>query len=585
MAEDIVNSMDAYTEISPSGEGIRILFLAPGYKYDGDKYYIKNSKIGLEIYIAGMTDRYLTVTGNVIRERDIADRSDRLPGILGKYMLRPKQETAPKPQRETLPLRMTDNELLDKAMSNETKNSDKFFQLWTGNYSGYPSQSEADMALCNMLAFWTACDSDRIDSLFRQSGLMRDKWDSHRGAGTYGSDTIKQAIANCREVYTPAQSENKPPRTKDRGKVGKDTANSENMPHEPENPAQGENAAEESPAERQEREYLARTPDNVSSYISSLMAGEIDKFKQSKDRKTGFDNLDKEAGGLYPGLYILGAITSLGKTTFVHQIADNLAMSGEHVIYFSLEQSRLELVSKSIARITAQRDMKTAVNSLAIRAGKLPKHVLKASEDYCKAVENRLSIVEGNFNCSPGFIREYVERYIKANGAKPTVIIDYLQIMQADEDKRQSTKEVVDTVMTELRRMARDMDITILAISSVNRMNYLIPFDFESLKESGGIEYTADVVWGLQLSCITHDEVFLKSGPKDKIAQKREIVRMAKAATPRKVELVCIKNRYGRSSYSCQFEYYPENDLYRAVPEFEDLPALEDESTSGVMKF
>ena len=92
------------------------------------------------------------------------------------------------------------------------------------------------------------------------------------------------------------------------------------------------------------------TPDSVTAYINSLMAGEIENFRRSSTRKTGFENLDRQAGGIYPGLYVLGAISSLGKTTFIHQVADQMAAAGEHILFFSMEQSRLEMVSKSLAR-------------------------------------------------------------------------------------------------------------------------------------------------------------------------------------------------------------------------------------------
>ncbi len=108
-----------------------------------------------------------------------------------------------------------------------------------------------------------------------------------------------------------------------------------------------------------------------------------------------------------------------------------------------------------------------------------------------------------------------------------------------------------------------------LVISSLNRSNYIAPIDFESFKESGGIEYTADVVWGLQLS-IMNNAAFNSS---QEIIKKREIVRVAKAEIPRKLQLVCLKNRYGRSSYECDFDYYPESDLFVSVlGDFTRLP-------------
>lgn len=302
-------------------------------------------------------------------------------------------------------------------------------------------------------------------------------------------------------------------------------------------------------------------PDNTSYYIDALMSADIEKFK--RDKKTGFDNLDRQAGGLYAGLYVLAAISSLGKTSFALQLADQLAESGQDVIFFSLEQSKLELVSKSLARRTAQNDMNSAVTSLAIRKGYLPRQVLTAATEYKKAVSDRLSIIEGNFACNISFIGDYIRSYIARNKTRPVVFIDYLQILQPEKDERgrtQSTKETVDTTVTTLKRISQELGLTVIVISSVNRANYLTPIDFESLKESGGIEFTADVIWGLQLQCLNSDPVFDKE---NKTKEKRDKVREAKAETPRKIELSCLKNRYGISSYSCYFDYYPANDLFK----------------------
>lgn len=320
----------------------------------------------------------------------------------------------------------------------------------------------------------------------------------------------------------------------------------------------GDKAAFIEAIEQAQRRTAAK-PDNTQYYIDALMTGEIERFKD--DKKTGFSNLDKEAGGLYAGLYVLAAISSLGKTSFALQLADQLAAGGNDIIFFSLEQSKLELVSKSLARKTAQADPEKAVTSLAIRKGYLPRQVLDAATAYKHEVQDRISIVEGNFSCNISFIGDYIRQYIRRTGTRPIIFIDYLQILQPAEDtRRQSTKETIDSTVTELKRLSRELDLTVIVISSVNRANYLTPIDFESLKESGSIEFSCDVLWGLQLQCLNSAE-FEKAA--NKIKEQREIVKKAKAATPRKIELSCLKNRYGIANYSCYFEYYPANDLFK----------------------
>ena len=314
----------------------------------------------------------------------------------------------------------------------------------------------------------------------------------------------------------------------------------------------------------------ATRPDNTAGYIDHFMEREILELMERSNIKTGFSELDKQSGGLYPGLYVIAATSSLGKTTFVHQISDQLAAAGQEVLFFSLEQSRLELVSKSLARILRQMKQGTIpgaesvgmiapTTSLDIRRGRGGALINIAANEYKDRVKDRLSIIEGNFNCNISFIGDYIRQYIERTGSRPIVVIDYLQILQpATEDKRGTTKETIDMTVTELKRISRENNLTVFVISSVNRTNYLSPIDFESLKESGGIEYTADVIWGLQFNCI-NEPLFAKDKA---IKEKRDRIRQAKAAKKREIQLVCLKNRYGIASFDCLFDYEPEFDLF-----------------------
>lgn len=315
------------------------------------------------------------------------------------------------------------------------------------------------------------------------------------------------------------------------------------------------------------RKLVTTKPDNTALYIDLFMGSDIGKFKEIP---TGFEEFDLVAGGLYPGLYVIAAISSLGKTTFSLQMAEQIAGAGNDVIFFSLEQSRFEMVAKGISRRTAQKDMRKAVTALAIRKGYVPPHVGEAAEQYKADVGDRLSIVEGNFNCDIAYISDYIRRYVASNGVRPVVFVDYLQILQPTET-RQNTKETVDNAVTELKRLSREVNIPIVAISSVNRANYLTPIDFESLKESGGIEYTADVIIGLQLQCL-NSELFAKE---KKTTEKRAAVKKAKAANPRKIELVCLKNRYGTPKFSCYFDYYAAYDLMTKCTKLDFVPEYE----------
>lgn len=204
MAEDIVGMMDSYTERSPSGRGLRILFRATGFPYDKARYYINNQRLGLECYIVGATNKYVTVTGDTLTPgKGLEERGEQLRRVLEKYMVRERAKEQPvsPPLAQSAPVDLIDAELIAKIK--QSKSGRLFSALWGGDISGYKSRSEADIALCNMLAFWTGKDPQRMDSLFRQSGLMREKWDRPTAGSTYGQLTIEQAIRDCRDVYGP----------------------------------------------------------------------------------------------------------------------------------------------------------------------------------------------------------------------------------------------------------------------------------------------------------------------------------------------------------------------------------------------
>lgn len=209
LSQEIVDKLGSYTERSPSGTGIHILCCAPGLTFDKERYYVKNSRIGLEVYPAGITQRYLTLTGDVLVDEEVNLRKDELRELLEKYMRRPTS-CAPAPgteQAETAAGDMTsavldDADLIDRML--KSAKGESIARLWAGEWdTDYGSQSEADMAFCNHLAFWTRKDPLWMDRLFRQSGLMRDKWDRAQSGSTYGALTIRRAISDAKEVWEP----------------------------------------------------------------------------------------------------------------------------------------------------------------------------------------------------------------------------------------------------------------------------------------------------------------------------------------------------------------------------------------------
>lgn len=202
LALDVMTTMHCYSETSPGGDGLRILFKARDFAYDRDRYYINcpDKKKGFEVYIAGCTQKFVTITGNTLTPGlDLEERGDEIKVLLERYMVKPTQ-TANKdgPISQQKNTNLSDLQVIEKA-----KNSTKFALLWDGDWSGYGSHSEGDLALCSMLAWWTGKDSQQIDRLFRASKMIRPKWDTRRGGSTYGKDTIQKAIDLCEGGYDP----------------------------------------------------------------------------------------------------------------------------------------------------------------------------------------------------------------------------------------------------------------------------------------------------------------------------------------------------------------------------------------------
>ena len=190
----------AYFEKSPSGTGLRGFFkLSPDFAYDKTVYYINNRKHGLEVYLPGTTNRFVTVTGDMFRNGTVTQDDKALQTALDTFMKRSTRVSS----KTVEPCSYLDDDGVI-AHASASESGDKFKALYAGNWEeGYDSQSDADMALVSILAFWCGNVEEQIDRIFRTSGLMRDKWDRHTGDSTYGQITIRNAVSTNSAIYTP----------------------------------------------------------------------------------------------------------------------------------------------------------------------------------------------------------------------------------------------------------------------------------------------------------------------------------------------------------------------------------------------
>lgn len=298
--------------------------------------------------------------------------------------------------------------------------------------------------------------------------------------------------------------------------------------------------------ENAERESYLKN--SVENYIDNFING-VHDLANTRCIPTGFPHLDAVLdGGLFEGLYIFGAISSLGKTTFVLQIADQIAKQGQDVLIFSLEMARTELMAKSISRLTLlSGNHRNAKTTRGITMGsRYADYSAEEIETINRAVERYRSyarnifIHEGVGDIGTDQIRAEIEKHIRTMGTKPVVVIDYVQIL-APADIRATDKQNTDKAVLELKRISRDFKIPVLGISSFNRTSYKDAVNMGAFKESGSLEYGSDVLIGLQLRGAGEGDFDVDA---------------AKQADPRKVEVVILKNRNGATGKHLMFDYY-----------------------------
>lgn len=316
--------------------------------------------------------------------------------------------------------------------------------------------------------------------------------------------------------------------------------------------------------EIQEENEKILTQNSCYSHLNSI----LNKFISNRNKKllsTGYSKLDKAlGGGLYNSLYVVGGISGLGKTSVVLNIVENLAKEEQDVLFISLEMSREELVAKSLSRFTretvdkrftpmdypSQRDIQNG--NFDIEAPYFQEGLINYAE-----ASKRIFIKEANFNYNTELIREDIIKHKALRGKAPVVVVDYLQVLPCLKDYGDDKKNI-DFNITELKRISREFDTPVIVISSIGRQYYKKPIDFEAFKSSGNIEFTADVVIGLQYSFMA--DIGNKSD-----TEIQSMYQEAKAQYPREVQTVILKNRNGSIGEYTDFIYEPKYNYFKEV--------------------
>lgn len=332
------------------------------------------------------------------------------------------------------------------------------------------------------------------------------------------------------------------------------------------------------------REQAPTTPAVIdpAEYMRTTAASYIDTFWDDPANlaapiPTGYSLLDRQLdGGLYTGLYVIGALSTMGKTTFTLQMANQMAQAGHDILFFSLEMSRAELIAKSLSNLTATIEagyigesvaeaivkggLRNAKTARALTDPERIRHftdaeqalIIAAKELYKREYGGRIWIIEGEGDIGPDEIRDRVNQHKEITGKTPIIFVDYLQILRTN-DPRLSDKQRVDEGVVALRRIARANNTIVFAISSLNRGSYSKDIDMDAFKESGAIEYSSDGLLGLQ--------------PRNmgETAEKSDLIKDTKRAQVRQLELRILKNRGGLADGTQQFYYTPAFNTFEDV--------------------
>ena len=328
------------------------------------------------------------------------------------------------------------------------------------------------------------------------------------------------------------------------------------------------------------RSHAQEVEDKILGRTSGYLQDFIDQATGATPPiSTGFNNLDKALeGGIHPGLIVIGAVSSLGKTTFVLNMAENIAAAGHDVLFISLEMSRFELIAKIISRKTAEyclnKDLHLSLAKTNLGISDFTRYkyyrpeemtiIKKCFTGFKDAAAKNLYIREGMGNIGAEEIKKYVENHKKLTGRTPVIIVDYLQIL-APADARSTDKQNTDKNTLELKRLSRDYNTPVIAISSFNRDNYSSPVNMSSFKESGSVEYSSDLLIGLQFMGMDFMEGEKAAAREERIRSLyKDNKRKAKKGEAVQIQLHILKNRSGGLA-DMGFYYYPMFNYYYAA--------------------
>lgn len=314
----------------------------------------------------------------------------------------------------------------------------------------------------------------------------------------------------------------------------------------------------------EEKQWQSFLPHRLDQMEDSIKQSLIDASNVPQ-MKTGFPKLDElMGGGVMPRIVVIGAMPSLGKTTYFLQVASNIAAQGTDVFFFSFEMDSAELHAKNVVRQSYLTGNKYArFSTYEVLRGEVFNSAGKAKnyDDCCKKLSTtnkHLYVFEADPKMNINTIQRTVESYIELTGRIPVVFIDYLQMIPPISEKL-TDKQNIDKTLLVLRQM-KNKGIPCFIISSLSRASYDAPISMQSFKESGSIEFSADLALALD-----YEAMFTAPKQNGKVSIDLNAERKK---DPRALVLTLLKNRLGQAGAQIKYDFYPAGNLFVELGEF-----------------